>query len=285
MSLSPDKWLVLDTTYLCYRAFHAMGGLKYGTMKTGVAYGVLRDVHRLQRQHNANRVAFCFDSRHSKRRERYADYKQNRRNNREENPEVWDDLFMQIRLLRTKWLPQVGFRNIFHQRGYEADDLVAQACEQLRPSADCIIVGSDADLLQCLRRGYRGETRGGVFMWDIKGKRLRTADQFRLSNDMHPEDWALVKAIAGCSGDNVPGIKGVGETYASQFIRGQLKRKTKAYQAIIAGRHIIQRNLPLVQLPYEGVEPLQFREDEVTKAKWRELADTLGMRSIRELLK
>ena len=48
-----------------------------------------------------------------------------------------------------------------------------------------------------------------------------------------PFEWHKVKAIAGCSSDNVKGVAGVGEITAIKYLKGELKKESKAHQNII----------------------------------------------------
>ena len=73
-----------------------------------------------------------------------------------------------------------------------------------------------------------------------------------------PDQWALAKAIGGCSGDGIIGIKGVSDpknpsSKALQYIKGILL-KGKIFDRIESekGQEIIKRNLPLVSLPYDN---------------------------------
>jgi 5'-3' exonuclease len=73
---------------------------------------------------------------------------------------------------------------------------------------------------------------------------------------IYPEDWAYVKAIAGCSSDNVQGVYGVGDPTAAKYLSKKMKVTSKKYQdierALIDG--LLSINLPLVRLPFEGIE-------------------------------
>ncbi len=92
-----------------------------------------------------------------------------------------------------------------------------------------------------------------------------------------------MKAIAGCSTDEIKGVQRVGEKTAAKFIRGELKTTSAAYQNIILGNKIWKRNIPLVQLPYHGTDQFPLEVDDVNIQSWRHLAKKLGMKSLMEV--
>lgn len=82
----------------------------------------------------------------------------------------------------------------------------------------------------------------------------------------------MVKAIAGCKTDEVPGVERVGEVTAIKFIKGELKDSTKAYLNIINSYPIIERNTRLVVLPFLGTPTFKIRVNE-----YRELRNFVKM--------
>lgn len=288
-----SKWLILDCSYMCYRSFHSTGKLKHAVgksgkrqgmppreKKTGVIFGFLRDVAILCGYHDTDRVAFCFDSRKSKRVELYPPYKEARRRRfeqmDEEEAKLWRDMRRQVKDLRTVHLPAIGFKNIFVQRGHEADDLIATICyDSLTYQDEGIVVASDHDLYQLLR--------SSVSMWNPHQKRFYTITDFKREWGILPDAWYQVKAFAGCSGDGVDGIDGVGEKTVAKWLRGEVPQHHKAHDKILGGMDTFERNVPLVKLPFEGTKPCELVEDDVTKAKWREVCRELGMTSLEEM--
>ncbi|GAH00618.1 unnamed protein product, partial [marine sediment metagenome] len=97
-----------------------------------------------------------------------------------------------------------------------------------------------------------------------------------------PREWKLVKALAGCSTDGIPGVKGVGEKTAIKYLTSQLKETTKACQAIISkeGIKIFKRNLKLVALPFKGTNVFKLKKDKLSKEGWIKVTKTLGMKSL-----
>jgi 5'-3' exonuclease len=267
MKKSSKTWLVLDVHYLAHRAFHTT---PKGS-SSGVIYGVLRAVLDIKEQFGTDRVVFCFEHPNLYRKNICPTYKL-KRHKREMTPEereAYKGLILQISELQLRWLPKIGFKNIYSFNGMESDDIMAKIAEV---STDpVVIVTADADLYQCLGPG--------VSIFAPTKDRILTETWFRNKYGISPKQWALVKAIAGCSSDEVPGIKGVGEITAVKFIRGELPEKSKAYQAIMSeeGKAIVRANRPIIELPFEGCPEPILTEDHIDRSEWKEVCRLLGM--------
>lgn len=270
--------LILDCHYLCHRAFHAQQDLSWNGIATGVIFGFLKSIGVLKNEFATDRIGFCFEGTTLWRKTWFPEYKMKRQHHeRETDPEkvrARGDLCRQIDALRTRHLPLIGFKNIFYYPGYESDDLMAKFAETEK--GDVVLVTSDADLFQCLRPN--------VSIWDPNKKRLFTDKWFRKEYGIDPWRWAMVKAIAGCGSDGVPGIPGVGEITALKFIRGELKHSSKAWASIMSdeGKRVVLRNRKLVELPFKDPDtPLpELHEDNVKQDGWNEVCKSLGIRSL-----
>jgi hypothetical protein len=158
--------------------------------------------------HNTKQIAFCFDHGKPKRARLYPAYKANRKPESIEDKEHRSERNRQINLLRNEYLPAIGFKNVFWQEGYEADDLIASIVRSNARLTDIAILSSDKDLYQLLSPR--------VFMWN-RGKKT-TLQSFYQEWGIKPDRWAEVKAMAGCTSDNIEGIDGVGEKTAIKFL-------------------------------------------------------------------
>lgn len=269
-------WLILDVSCLAWRAFYSIGDLSHEGVSTGVVYAILRDIEDLQARFGTSRVAFCFDRGRPKRCLVYPNYKQKRKDRREQDPVLMkarETIRKQLIALHDDYLPAIGFRNVFSQVGYEADDLIAVVADAvIADDGRAIVVSSDHDLWQLI--GYR------IRIWNPAKPDLITQKKFGQRHGISPSMWPLVKAIAGCSTDGVEGIKGVGEKTAIRYVTGSLP-PGKAFEEITKGHRIIDRNLKLVRLPYAGVKPVQLRPDEVTRARFVALSKRLGINAAR----
>lgn len=268
-------WLVVDSNYVCHRAFHSIGNLTFGDYRTGTLFGFLKTLLELDDLFVPDRHIFCFDAGASKRKAIYPQYKSSRREARQqmddEAREAYQQMQKQIRLLRFELLDDIGYRNVFCETGYEADDLIASVAHNRPKGVKIIIVGADHDLYQLLAEH--------VVMFDLKNKRAYDRHSFRQEWGIDPRQWADVKAIAGCSGDDVEGIRGIGEKTAAKFLSGQLK-PGKKYSSIVEGNDVWRRNLPLVSLPFEDTPVMRIRSDRVTYAGWKSVCRKYGFKSL-----
>ena len=273
------KWLILDCNFLCHRTKHVTGGLSYENKPTNVIYGFLRTVIALQELFKTKHIVFCWDSKSSKRTKLFPDYKKKRSQKYKEWTEKelrQENAFrLQMRKLRKVYLRQIGYRNIFCQKGYEADDLMASVAYNIPEDDEAVIITSDQDLLQCIRHN--------IAFYDPRKNKVMTLQKFKKKYGIIPEQWIVVKILAGCSTDEVPGIRGIGETRAIQYLQGELKETSKAFQKIEAERKsIFIQNYPLVCLPFENTKVFKLKKDKLCQKGWQEVVEKLGMKSFRK---
>lgn len=262
-------WLVLDMNYLCWRAHHAIRNLSTTkALRTEVLYGVLRDIVLFQDLHNTKRIVFAFDHGRNVRLDIFPAYK--------DRPPI--DEFVrktvkeQIRLLRKEVLYEIGFKNVFYKTGYEADDVIASVCQNLPSKSKAIIIASDQDFYQLLNKN--------VMIWNPATKEPMTEKSFRKQHLVEPAQWAMVKAIAGCHSDKVPGVRGVGEVTALRFLRGELPNTANSRLDILHSGAMIERNLKLVKLPFPGVGTFKLREDRINRERWNSVMLNFELRSL-----
>ena len=267
--------LLVDSHAVAYRVFFGIKQqFSHDDIPTTVLYGFFSQLAYLMGSFQTESFIFAFDFGKGLRKSVYPPYKQGRRKDlSDEDRKKMKELRTQINSLRLGLLRRIGFRNVFFQNGYEADDVIASFCYHSIPKGDdVIIVTSDADLFQLLT--------DNVIIYNLASKKVITAKSFGKKYGVSPSQWADVKAIAGCKSDNVEGVKGVGDVTACKFLAGTLKPTTKAHESIIKGRDFWERNLPLVQLPYKGTDRFELKKDETTNRKWKKVMKELGIRSL-----
>jgi len=266
------NWLLVDTTYLCHRAYHSTGHLMYESQATGVAYGIVQTIEQLHDMFLPSKTILAFDNRGSLRRQIYPEYKGNRRKEEytEEEKESQKIFFDQVKQLQQEYLPMMGFNNIISDKGYEADDVIAKAAQTLPKGVTGIIVTADNDLYQCIS--------DNVHFYNPNKKSLINLRHFKEEWGIEPCLWASVKALAGCNSDNIKGIQGVGEKTAARWYNGTLSQGTKTWHKISENLDIHNENIKLTKLPFEGYELPELHEDEVTMTKKNKLKVKLGMK-------
>lgn len=272
--------LVLDCHYLCHRAFHSQPkSLSWKGKVTGVIYGFFHSLISLQNEFSTHRVAFCFEAQTLKRKQIYPRYKQHRQDKRREQSEgdkrAYNELQIQIAELRNRHLLKIGFRNIFTFNGMESDDIMAQIAKNAKADEEIILVTSDADLWQCLRPN--------VSIYQPTKQKLLTYNWFCKLYGFTPPHWAIVKAITGCAGDGVQGIRGIGDKTAVKYLQGKLEPDSNAMKIMFSeeGKETVRRNRRLVELPYEGCPQVSIYDGpEVTFGSWVEVCIDLGFKSL-----
>jgi len=248
--------ILLDATHVCHFHAHREHPLTYKGLPVGVIFGFMGTLLVLARRFESNRFAFAWDSRRSLRKVWFKGYKAKREADKSgsfKDEEL--NLFRQIVELREKVLPEFGFRNNFLTTGFEADDVMASICYS-HSEDEIVLVTSDNDLYQCLSPNR--------YMYKLGTKKLYTIQSLKDEWGVSPREWVLVKSLAGCPGDEVPGIEGVGNKTAVKYIRGDLNEKTKAYRRIEEGIEdgTVERTKDLVELPFMGMPELSMSEEE-----------------------
>lgn len=254
----PSKALIVDGNALCYAAYYTSGHLSYKEQGTGIIYGFFAQLQHICRAQQVAKLIFCWDSRQSHRKRLFPGYKGNRTKT---DPDLLACL-KQFKMLRKDILPRLNFSNNFHATGFEADDLIASICRFPGPAIgqEFIIVSGDQDLYQLLTEQ--------VVIYKPAKKQLYTAADFRRDYGIDPLWWARVKAIAGCHSDSVPGISGIGEARALAYIKMSPHDRHPKIDTP-DGKRIIERNLPLVRLPFEGTPRLTIDWQSVPSyAEW-----------------
>lgn len=251
--------MVLDCNGIMHMLKHGIKrDMSHGGYETSIIYGFLGQIRYYAARFNTSRFVFAWDSRKSLRKERYPWYKEK---GKEETPtdqeiEFEASVYRQFNQIRRYVVPTIGFKNTFHVAGYEADDLIANILIQ-NPDNRFILVSRDADMYQLLRY---------CLICNPATKELYSTAELQNEYGVTPEQWVDIKKLGGCTSDKVPGIPGVGEGVAGQWIRGELKPKGKRYQAIAADlaneNSVAAQNDWLVRLPLPGTPDIRISFDD-----------------------
>lgn len=266
--------LIIDCLALCHRAKHAMENvnLTYEEERTNIIYSFFEQIIELATHFSSSRFCFAWDSHRSYRTDLYQEYKFKRQEDKTAEQKIRDNLaYRQFNRIRCKILPSLGFKNRFIQTGLEADDIIASLTQTEK--GKLVIVSRDHDLFQLLSKN--------VIMYDFQYRKTIDAKSFEKEYNISYSKWGEVKAIAGCTTDNVKGIEGVGEKTAIKYINGELPEKYKAYKAIVSnqGKRITRRNRRLVCLPFKGTKKFVVVKDKLYSKDFYDTFEKLGFQS------
>ena len=267
------KVLIIDSNALCHRARHSMkgSGLSFNELRTDIIYSFLGQLLLIGEELDCPNITFVWDSRRNYRKRKYSWYKERPEVEDEEMEEINNAVIPQFSKIRRHVIPGLGFKNNYIVSGYEADDLIASIVFN-NPKYEFVIVSRDNDLLQLLSKTCS--------MYDFQSKKMKTVETFKKEFGIEPDQWSEVKAIAGCSSDKIPGVYKVGEKTAAAYLRGDLKKTYKTYKSIISNKEIVDRNRPLVKLPYNGTPVIKLKDKwKVDYVNFYEVFEKYGMNS------
>lgn len=267
---------VFDSNYLCHQAKYSRKQMILRGYKNAVIHGFLHSVIEMADAVGPALAVFAWDGKGSEnvRRKIYPEYKAGREAKYDIDPiekRLNSIAFPQFWEIKDKVLPALGFDNIIHFDQYESDDIMAELSSGYTDS-QTVLVTADNDMIQCITDKCVMYSPQTATVMDRKGVLLK----YELAD---PADWAMVKAIAGCSSDNVKGIEGVGEKRATSYLFGK-PLSIKHQSAIENGRDIIMRNMSLVHLPFEGFPKLKLTDNHVTLDKFLKVCGDYDLKSL-----
>jgi len=269
------KILVIDCDGLAWGVFHALPPLSNNEQGTAVIYGFLNYLFEIQKFEQADSIVFAWDSRESKRTELFPGYKAKRKAKKkeytEEEIEMHRDRISQFNLLRTEILPDLGFSNVFQQSGLEGDDIIARVARKQSKKNFVRIIARDGDLFQLLNTNCT--------MYDTGKRQVIDEEVFFERYGIYPDMWAEVKSLAGCTTDEVPGIRGIGEERAIKYLLGNMKSTSVLYKRIKESDSIIKLTKKLVVLPFKGTPKFKIKKDMCTVKNLKGVARIYNLQS------
>lgn len=268
--------LVLDASYLAWKAFHS--GHRRKEEKPAVV-GFLVSLIDLLEEFYPHQTAFCWDPSSSlnppvtpSRVKAFPGYKARPEPTVEELARK-QDARRQFIALRYSILPDLGFMNQLGQDLVEADDIIATIVRRNR-NRKVTVISADADLLQLVDDCTYHNPNHGMSI---------TRDMFKSAYGMEPRRWYMVKAIAGCSSDKIPGVEGIGERTALKYLRGELKKNDTKAIKIRENWQTVRKNIELTRLPHPDTKKVILRSDTIPEI--RQVRRTFKRYHLRTLLK
>jgi|PlaIllAssembly_1097288.scaffolds.fasta_scaffold14217_3 DNA polymerase-1 len=250
-----SRLIIFDFNNLMFRGLNALPDLSFAGISTAGLYGFILQFTKHLSDFEPDYALMCSDSPPYERTKIFHGYKELRKSEADKDPEkrkiVSDGYRLCKEFLDVIQLP------IWTEPGYEADDLIAIACEELHPNFRKIrIVSNDEDLLQLLR--YRNV--------EIKrGPSLITRKTFELLYPgVDPKDWYKAVAIIGGHND-IPGIPKYGKKKALGLLR-EPARYEKFYEENYMKLSLY---LKLTKLPWKDNKD-EIRVPSLKKAVYQE---------------
>lgn len=281
-----NRILVIDFKAVGHAIKFSLGKhrLSHNEKSTFLIYGFLLKLNFLMRKTKSDIVVYALDSKTSKRKHIYAEYKENRQKKTEQQIALDELAYPQFDELEEYVLPTIGYRNLFEVEGFEADDVIGSICKNEK-GRQIVMCTSDQDMYQLLT--------DNVCVFDIKKNKYFTRSMFEKEYGIEPKIWKRVKAIGGCKSDSVKGVpipqpdpnkrqQHVAEKGALNFLKGEMNPTSKAYQAITSreGKDVINRNKSLVILPFKGTPKFEITPDRLSKKGLIEVSKKYGFNSI-----
>ena len=205
------KVILVDGNNLMFRSYYATaysGNIMKNSkgFPTNALYGFVSMINKIINEEKPEYIAVAFDIGKNFRKEKYDFYKEGRSATPLELKEQMPIARDILKAMGIKYL---------ELEPYEADDIIGTLARMadLDPEYDATIISSDRDLLQLISP-----------VVDVK--LLKQKDYIKYNPETFKQDYGIdpikiidLKALAGDSSDNIPGVKGIGEKTALKLLQ------------------------------------------------------------------
>ena len=199
------SFYVLDAYSLIFQVFHALPDMTAPDgQPTKAVFGIFRDLLNIVRDRKPDYLAAAFDGPGPVFREEiYSEYKANR-------TEMPVDLVPQIPVIRRVF---EGFRiPVLTVPMMEADDIIATLARRAEERGlDVFIVTADKDARQLISEQVR--------ILNLRKNKIIDAAELEKEWGIRPDQVVDFLALTGDAVDNVPGVPGIGEGFATTFLK------------------------------------------------------------------
>ena len=265
--------LLLDTSSLFFRAFHALPPMSTKAGEpTSALYGFSVLLLKLLRERQPDGVAFARDLGRTFRHEQYSEYKAGRAPMPDLLRPQWRRLDQLLAALGTP---------VHAAAGFEADDVLATLSRRLEGKVT--IVSGDRDLVQLIGPDVE------VLFLGARGQKPEVIDTAAVASryGVTPAQMPSLMALIGEVADNLPGVPGVGVKTAAKLIAkygavgplvadvasipGKLGDSLRATSAQVLENESLARLRTDVTLAEPLVAPVGVEELERVRAVFEEL--------------
>lgn len=260
-----ERVLIIDGLNMFLRNYIVVPQISKNGQPIGGTTGFLKSLQKLCREMKPSQVIVCWDGRGGsrKRKQKNANYKEGRkpiRLNRNvkvlsEEQEKENKIWQMERIWN--YLNNFPVIQLIADE-VEADDVISYVCRHssLRDEQK-VIVSSDKDFYQLLDQK--------TILYRPVQKKLLTRDTVLEEHGIHPNNFALARAIVGDKSDNLDGVPGIGLKTVSKrfpFFSGEedvyipeliefcenQESNAKAFISVKENKELIESNYSLMQL-------------------------------------
>ncbi len=208
------KLALVDGHALAYRAFFALPLDAFSTSRgelTNAVYGFALMLLRVLQEEKPDYIAVAFDAgKETFRHEEFKEYKAQRAHMPEE---------MRTQMSRIMEVVKALNIPIFAVEGYEADDLIGTLAQQAsKKGIETLILTGDYDTFQLVSPKVKVMTTGG-HRQPFSEAKIYDQELIRERYSFEPHLMVDYKALVGDKSDNIPGVPGIGDTYAKALIK------------------------------------------------------------------
>ena len=262
------RYMIIDSLNQFLRAMVVNPTLSPNGQPVGGVVGYMKTLQKLSREMKPDRIIVCWDGKDGSTRRRIdnKNYKEGRKplrlnweNNQTEEDTLKNKLWQTSRLM--EYLNNMPVCQLMYA-STEADDIISLVCKEL-PNDQKIIISSDKDFYQLLDDKtiiYRPVQNEFV-------NRKKILEEFGI----HPNNFAISRAICGDNSDNLSGVKGAGlatvakrfpflkeeksATFEDIFEACKTDSKVKLYESVLSSQNLIQNNYKIMQLYMPSIPP------------------------------
>jgi DNA polymerase-1 len=202
-----SRVLIIDSLNIFLRAFSAIGWVNKDLHHIGGLTGFLRSLGYVIKLVRPTRVILVFDGKGSSTNKRYvySEYKANRGINRITNWDTFDSQQDESEAIRNQIVRLIEYLkelpvDLIVVDKVEADDVIGYITNKL--SGEITIMSSDRDYLQLVN--------DKITIYSPTKKKFYDRELVLKEYGITPKNFLTQKVLLGDSGDNVPGVKGLG---------------------------------------------------------------------------
>jgi len=191
--------ILIDYSQISIAAFYAQPGAQLS--EEFLRHLILNTIrmYSLKHKDEYGQIVLACDGGNSWRKGQFSPYKAHRKKARESSGMDWNLFFEYLNNIREEIKANFPYK-VIHIHHVEADDVIGYITQQM--DTDFTIISSDRDYLQLVSERITVYSPTKKIFYTPK----KVLDEYGVSS----ENFLNYKVLTGDSGDNVPGIKGIG---------------------------------------------------------------------------